>query len=236
MTYSRARTQSIAALALLATLGITSCSTPEPPTTKERVANILANRDESSIVASYEDTTHTTKSLNTPKYVATEPKDTYDYNTNPEPKPEPKLTQPEIVSPEPIQPKPEVTQPEPTQPYTQPEPVQPKPEPQQPSGPMYDWMNAELAAHGKKLPANVTVLFTEEGNCGGIGGGCTITYPNGGPIYLIVSPASFNNGTQDHIFWHEYAHTLGIRDECQAERYSQPYTDNFVWSYPQCVG
>lgn len=69
--------------------------------------------------------------------------------------------------------------------------------------------------------AGVTIIWTsDERNCGaqlGTGAGGCFRHETPGVVY--VSPGMTDSVTE-FIVYHEYAHSLGILDECEADRYA----------------
>lgn len=101
------------------------------------------------------------------------------------------------------------------------------------------WVAESLTTAGVAVPANVTVIITDTDNCGsklspaGTGGGCTIRLSDG-TISVLVSASAIENGTGEHILFHELGHALHNLGECAAEYYSHHYSNPELWSYPAC--
>jgi hypothetical protein len=102
-----------------------------------------------------------------------------------------------------------------------------------------DWAGELLYQADMEAAPNVIVAFTNESNCGASisangAGGCTYTLEDGS-YYVTISPELVGTIPGKHVFFHELAHTLGISDECEAERYAAQFDDVDVWSYPECA-
>lgn len=102
------------------------------------------------------------------------------------------------------------------------------------------WLAETLDTAGIVLPSNVVVIFTDTDNCGsaispdGQGGGCTRRFSDG-TISVLVSQFAVDNGSGEHILFHELGHALHNLGECAAEYYSHHYSNPNLWSYTECI-
>lgn len=86
---------------------------------------------------------------------------------------------------------------------------------------LFPTQSAGEAAVAVVEEAGVTIIWTsDERNCGaqlGTGAGGCFRHETPGVVY--VSPGMTDSVTE-FIVYHEYAHSLGILDECEADRYA----------------
>jgi hypothetical protein len=98
------------------------------------------------------------------------------------------------------------------------------------------WAPEALSDAGISKPANVTILFQNEYNCGaevtGLGG-CTVKRTDIDGWVILISPELAYTAWGNHILFHELAHTMGA-GECEAEAYAHQFEAVALWSYPEC--
>lgn len=100
----------------------------------------------------------------------------------------------------------------------------------------YLWALGLLDGYGLALADGITLHFTDAGNCGseisaqGTGGGC-FSYGSG---MIRISPTVVGTESGEIILLHEYAHSVGIKDECAAEAFAHGLFETNLWGYPEC--
>lgn len=99
----------------------------------------------------------------------------------------------------------------------------------------YRWIQDAQDVYGEYAPPSTIFKVTDEGNCGGPGGGCTVqlsdlTGPLE-PVEIYISPTAIGSV---HLLFHEIAHSNGVLDECMAEKWAHTVTGLIQWSYDEC--
>lgn len=100
----------------------------------------------------------------------------------------------------------------------------------------YRWIQDAQDVYGQYAPPSTMFKVTDEGNCGGPGGGCTVQLSDVTgplePVEIYISPTAIGS---THLLFHEIAHSHGILDECMAEKWAHTVTDIIEWSYLECA-
>lgn len=105
-----------------------------------------------------------------------------------------------------------------------------------PPGPdPYQWIQDAQDIYGESAAPGTVFRVTDEGNCGGPGGGCTFHVLDTDTIgvpEIYISPSAIGSV---HLLFHEIAHSHGVMDECMAEKWAHTVTELDEWSYPECA-